>query len=106
MHLENIVWDAREPERFSRFWAAALAAEPVSDDADCFRLRFGDASWPDLCFPPVPGAPTDAPRLHLDLLGGPRQAAVVDELLALGATHTDVGQGEVPWVVLADPEGN
>jgi Glyoxalase-like domain len=26
--------------------------------------------------------------------------------LALGATPADVGQGEVPWVVLADPEGN
>jgi len=24
----------------------------------------------------------------------------------LGASRVDVGQGEVPWVVLADPEGN
>jgi hypothetical protein len=27
-------------------------------------------------------------------------------LLALGATHADIGQGDVPWIVLADPEGN
>jgi hypothetical protein len=27
-------------------------------------------------------------------------------LLALGARRVDVGQGAVPWVVLADPEGN
>ena len=28
-------------------------------------------------------------------------------LLARGATRVDVGQGaDVPWVVLADPEGN
>jgi Glyoxalase-like domain len=25
---------------------------------------------------------------------------------ALGATPADVGQGDVPWTVLADPEGN
>jgi hypothetical protein len=25
---------------------------------------------------------------------------------ALGAREVDVGQGDVPWVVLADPEGN
>jgi hypothetical protein len=26
--------------------------------------------------------------------------------LARGATPADVGQGDVPWTVLADPEGN
>ena len=25
---------------------------------------------------------------------------------ALGATRADIGQGEVRWVVMADPEGN
>jgi hypothetical protein len=29
-----------------------------------------------------------------------------ERLRAVGATSVDVGQGEVPWVVLADPEGN
>jgi hypothetical protein len=106
VHLENVVWDARDPERLRRFWAAALRADPIPDDADCSRLRLGGDAWFDLCFQPVPDAPTDSPRLHLDLLGGPRQAAVVDELLALGATHADIGQGDVAWVVLADPEGN
>ncbi len=34
-------------------------------------------------------------------------AAHVERLLALGATHAEIGQtGEEPWVVLADPEGN
>jgi catechol 2,3-dioxygenase-like lactoylglutathione lyase family enzyme len=106
VHLENIVWDARDPHRLGRFWAAALGVDPVSIEAGCFRLPFGDEAWLDLCFQPVPDAATDPPRLHLDLRGDRRQAAVVDELLALGATHVDIGQGEVPWVVLADPEGN
>ncbi|NMO93581.1 VOC family protein [Actinomycetospora sp. TBRC 11914] len=103
MHLENIVWDARDPDRLGRFWAAALGAEPAGDD--CHRLHLGD-TWLDLCFQPVPDGPDDGRRLHLDVLGGASQAARVDELLALGATRADIGQGEVPWVVLADPEGN
>ena len=39
-------------------------------------------------------------------MGGARQAEEVDRLLGLGARHLDIGQGDVPWVVLADPEGN
>ena len=31
---------------------------------------------------------------------------MVERLLGLGARHLDIGQGAVPWVVLADPEGN
>jgi hypothetical protein len=27
-------------------------------------------------------------------------------MLVLGARHLDIGQGDVPWVVPADPEGN
>ncbi|HEU5241614.1 MAG TPA: VOC family protein, partial [Ornithinibacter sp.] len=44
--------------------------------------------------------------LHLDIAGGERQAEVVERALGLGARHLDIGQGDVPWVVLADPEGN
>jgi hypothetical protein len=47
-----------------------------------------------------------SPRLHLDLHPGGDQAATVQRLLALGATPLDIGQGDVPWVVLADPEGH
>jgi hypothetical protein len=47
-------------------------------------------------------------RLHFDLappVGGD-QHAEVDRLVALGATRIDIGQGDVSWVVLADPDGN
>jgi hypothetical protein len=33
-------------------------------------------------------------------------AAAVRELLAAGAAPADIGQGEVGWTVLADPEGS
>ena len=34
------------------------------------------------------------------------QEAEVERILALGARRVDIGQGDVAWVVLADPEGN
>jgi hypothetical protein len=44
-------------------------------------------------------------RPHLDLR--PKdQAAEVARLEALGARRVDVGQGEVGWVVMEDPDGN
>ena len=37
--------------------------------------------------------------------GGARQAEVVRRALDLGARHLDIGQHEVPWVVLGRPRG-
>jgi hypothetical protein len=108
MRLENIVWDACDPRRLGRFWAAALGAEPMSDEPDSFEARvvLSDDAFLDLCFQRV-AVPSSSPaRLHLDLAGGTRQREVVERLLGLGATHADIGQADVPWVVLADPEGN
>jgi len=47
-------------------------------------------------------------RVHLDLATESvrHQAAKVERLLALGAVPADVGQRDVPWTVLADPEGS
>lgn len=108
MYLENLVIDAVEPQRLGRFWEAALRCDRLTDEPDCFetRLNFGEGPFLDLCFQRVPDGPYPSPRLHLDLLGGPRQAQEVERLLGLGARHLDIGQRDVPWVVLADPEGN
>ncbi|RNE66608.1 glyoxalase [Cryobacterium tepidiphilum] len=53
----------------------------------------------------VPEPKTVKNRLHLDFVPDD-QAAEVERLVALGARHVDIGQGEQTWVVLADPEGN
>jgi hypothetical protein len=50
---------------------------------------------------------TGKKRLHFDLappVNGDQQAEV-DRLDFLGATRIDIGQVEVSWVVMADPEG-
>ncbi|GAA4705566.1 VOC family protein [Nocardioides conyzicola] len=108
MYLENIVIDALDAQQLGRFWEAVLGTERLTDEPGVYetRLAIDGEAYLDLCFPEVPAAPADPLRLHLDLLGGAGQAEVVDRLLGLGARHLDIGQGDVPWVVLADPEGN
>ena len=60
----------------------------------------------DLCLVPEPKVGKN--RLHLDLASASlaEQAATVERLLGRGARRIDIGQEHVPWVVLADPEGN
>ncbi|WP_411733923.1 VOC family protein [Paeniglutamicibacter sp.] len=108
MYLENIVFDAVDPQRVGRFWQELLGCEQLTDTSEGFETRLAVPGGPtlDLCFQPVPDAPVDPARLHLDLQGGPGQDAVVSAALELGATRLDIGQGAVPWVVLGDPEGN
>ena len=46
-------------------------------------------------------------RIHLDVCAADGdQQAEVERIIALGARPVDIGQGDVTWVVLADPEGN
>ena len=108
VYLENIVVDAVEPQQLGRFWEAALGCERLTDETDIFetRLTVEDGPVLDLCFPRVADPASEAPRLHLDLLGGDQQAQEVARLLELGGRHLDIGQRDVPWVVFADPEGN
>lgn len=108
MYLENIVVDAVDPCRLGRFWEAALGAETLTDEPDGFEARLHHEGGPhlDLCFQPVPEPPAEPLRLHLDLFGAERQQQTVDRLVGLGASRLDIGQGDVPWVVLGDVEGN
>lgn len=108
MYLENLVFDAVEPQRLGRFWEAVIGGERLTDEFDGFETRLAIDGGPvlDLCFQRVSEPPSSGPRLHLDLLAGAAQRSEVDRLLGLGARRLDIGQGEVPWVVLADPEGN
>jgi hypothetical protein len=108
MFLENLVIDAVEPQRVGRFWEAAVGGERLTDEPDGFETRLSVADGPvlDLCFQRVPEPASKRPRLHVDLLGGARQREEVERLLGLGARPLDIGQRDVPWVVLADPEGN
>jgi len=108
VYLENVVFDATDPRALGRFWETALGTETLTDEPDGFETRLAVPNGPilDLCFQRVPDRPVEPQRLHLDLRGGEPQQHVVERLLPLGARHADIGQGQVPWVVLADPAGN
>ena len=100
--------DAQDPRALGRFWEGCSAASTLTDEPGLFetRLTVPDGLVLDLCFQSVPEPRDPDPRLHLDVSGGARQAEVVQRALELGARHLDIGQRDVPWVVLADPEGN
>jgi predicted enzyme related to lactoylglutathione lyase len=109
VHLEL---DANDPPKLARFWAAALGWEMEEEDGEVGVYPAG-YDYPDpvalpIVFEPVPEAKTGKNRVHLDLAteSAEHQAELVARLRTLGAQPADVGQGDVPWVVLADPEGN
>ncbi len=108
MYLENVVIDATDPQALGRFWESALGTRTLTDRPEGFetRLTVPGGAVLDLCFQRVPEPPVEPQRFHLDLVGAEEQQPVVERLLALGARYADIGQGQVPWVVLADPEGN
>ena len=105
LEWEQVVVDAADPVALGRWWAAALGWVVTIDTADEFEIRPAADEIPGLIFGSVPERKTIKNRLHLDFRPDD-QAAEIDRLLALGARRVDIGQGEQPWVVLADPEGN
>ena len=102
---EQVNVDCADPAALGHWWAEALGWVIVNDSPEEFEIRPGADQLPGLLFVPVPEPRTGKNRLHLDFRPDD-QAAEVDRFLSLGATPADVGQGDVPWVVLADPEGN
>ena len=101
--------DCSDPLRLAEFWSGVLGYENDGPDEDgIVALKGPEGSGPLLLFAKVPEKKTVKNRLHIDVNPTDRkQAEEVERILALGATHADVGQGDdVSWVVLADPEGN
>ncbi|MFF4271185.1 VOC family protein [Streptomyces sp. NPDC001536] len=103
-----IVVDCADPRAMARFWGEALdwPLHEVNDDHALFRSPKGVG--PYLEFLRTPDVKTVPDRLHLDLLPypGDDKEAEVARLRALGATDLDLGQGDVPWTCLTDPEGH
>ena len=119
----TVVVDCKDISAQARWWADVLDWQIVFEQEDEVAIvprhaedkRLSAQEWtrvgPGLVFVPVPEGKTVKNRLHIDLaphLSDDRDA-LIDELLAKGATRADIGQdkGEgTTWSVLADPEGN
>ncbi|MGH9136399.1 MAG: VOC family protein [Acidimicrobiales bacterium] len=110
--LTNVVVDAADMPALARFWSEALGWPVAGEESDEVWLDAPAEQAPEpgfgLVFESVDDPKTTKNRLHLDLASSSLddQDATVHRLLELGAQPLDVGQGDVPWVVLADPEGN
>ncbi|MBM7774267.1 putative enzyme related to lactoylglutathione lyase [Actinokineospora baliensis] len=85
------------------FWSAALGWPLVWDQDEETAIR-SPHGGPKITWGGPPLDPkTGKYRLHFDLEA---DAAEVDRLTTLGATRVDIGQGDVDWLVMTDPDGH
>jgi Glyoxalase-like domain len=113
LRLVQIAVDARDDSAVGRFWAEALGWSVSSEEPGVTNLEpVGFASLDPAAVRidvvAVPEPKTVKNRVHIDLAttSAAHQADLVARLQNLGATPADVGQGDVSWTVLADPDGN
>jgi predicted enzyme related to lactoylglutathione lyase len=107
--LVALTVDAAAPDELAQFWAHALRWNIRETDMDAVELVPTDATSFHVLFRPVEHPKVGQNRIHFDLTTTSLddQNDTVAELLAIGATHADVGQDpDDTHVVLADPEGN
>lgn len=99
--------DCAEPEPLARFWAEVLGSKVDETDEESAYVPAPEDVGPGLFFIKVPESKSGKNRIHIDLNpSGSDQDQEVERVLSLGARRVDIGQGDVSWVVLADPEGN
>ncbi|WP_054814985.1 VOC family protein [Nocardia arizonensis] len=108
--LACVVFDADRPRSVAGFWAELLGWTVTLDRPDEVDVAAHDPDGLEiaLTFLPADQAKHGKNRIHLDLASRSldHQRVQVDRALSLGARRVDIGQGSVPWAVLADPEGN
>jgi len=104
--LANVVVDAADPSALARFWAELLDWRVTGGST--VQAPPDDGCELALVFTPASGEKVRKNRVHLDLSSAApdQQMVIMRRALALGASRVDVGQRNVPWFVLADPEGN
>jgi predicted enzyme related to lactoylglutathione lyase len=107
-----VIIDAHDLPKIAGFWSEALGWPITYEEPDEYVIEPpDDAPHPGqvpLVFVTVPERKERKNRVHLDLASTStdHQLAQVDRLQTLGASTVDIGQGDRPWVVMADPEGN
>ena len=106
-HLANIVIDCQDPDQLATFWQHVLGWEHREVDDDGVEIGDGAPGGVAILFERVRERKAGKNRVHIDVRPrGCDQASELARLRQLGARLVDVGQEDVSWVVLADPEGN
>jgi predicted enzyme related to lactoylglutathione lyase len=108
--ITEVCLDVRDPDRLAQFWSQVLGWQIGERDEDEVVLVPPDGAlpvMPTLLLIRVPEDKVVKNRMHLDVNATDSDAAAeVERIVGLGATRVDIGQGDVSWTVLADPEGN
>ena len=108
LFVNSLTVDAHDPAALARFWAAALDWPILFEAEDEVMIAPFNERHPGV-HPMLFNRNADIKRVknrwHFDL-APTDQAAEVARLEGLGARRADIGQGDVDWVVMADPEGN
>jgi len=104
--ITNIVFDCHDPARLAVFWAAALNYATNTNDPDHAWAYNPDRTKPYLLFNKVPESKIVKNRVHIDLDTDDVEAEIA-RLETLGARKLQfINEGERPWWIMADPEGN
>ena len=103
-----VVVDCADPFLVADFWALATGWARTDSTQSGVSFRAPQGVGPYLELLPSADPKSVKNRVHLDVAPyrGEDDAAVVRALIEAGATPADVGQGDVSWTVLADPEGS
>jgi Glyoxalase-like domain len=105
LEWEQVVVHSVDPVALGQWWATALGWVVVHSSDEEFEIRPAPDRLPGLDFVRLDERKKAKSRLHLDFRPDDRDAEVA-RLEAHGAKRVDIGQGDQPWVVMADPEGN
>lgn len=104
--IEGVLIDCVDLEAMRAFWCQALDFEFIrTGPSGGYLLAAKDGTHLWLGLMPCQERKTAKNRLHLDLRPDDQQAEV-RRLESLGARRIDIGQLDVSWIVMADPEGN
>lgn len=102
-----VVVESRDPLLLGDFWARMLECR-LTVDSSTMRCAMDIGGNTDMRFLHTVRSHSGANRQHIDLAADSQDhhAQLVERALDLGAQQADVGQGNVPWQVMSDPEGN
>ena len=109
--FEQWTLDVHDVDLMAGFWSRALGytIDPDEDGGGAhLRPPAGGAGQLSVWLQPTTADKRGKNRDHPDLVAADGEVeAEIRRLIALGASHADVGQkGDEGFVVLADPEGN
>ncbi|HJT91563.1 MAG TPA: VOC family protein [Mycobacterium sp.] len=105
LELRAVVMDSADPVALGRFWSELLECASTEQRVGV-GVSLGEQV--DLVLAAAADPKQGKNRLHFDLASTSpgHQVELVHRAQTLGAAPVNIGQGAVPWVVLADPEGN